>query len=106
MTTIIAQISLRAVPRRVSIVDWIVVAICIHVIAQQTLASGGIRVRVEESSPLRIIVPGLEVIEAGIVDTRLALAAFYGKFLFLSAAEFSPWKDFIEINATQHNTQE
>jgi hypothetical protein len=67
MTTIITQISLRDVPRRVSIVDWIVVAICIHVIAQQALAGGGIGVRIEEPTPLGTIVPGLEVIEAGIV---------------------------------------
>ena len=42
---------------------------------EEALAGAGVRVRIDEASQLRVIVPGLEVIEAGVVILVVAPVA-------------------------------
>ena len=72
----------------------IIEAIGEHVIAQQALAGGDIAVGIEESTPLRVIISALEIIQPGFVIVVIAavakriqladgvgLAAFNGQYL-------------------------
>ena len=58
--------------RQISMNNRIIIAIGEHVIAQQTLAGGDVAVGIEESTPLGVVVTGLEVIEPGFLDYALA----------------------------------
>ena len=51
---------------RVRTIYSIVLAVRKHVIAQDTLTSGCIGVRVDESTHLRIVITGLEIVERGL----------------------------------------
>ena len=52
----------------------IVFAIGKHVIAQDTLAGGGVGVGIEESADLGIVITGLEVVEPGLSVVNVALS--------------------------------
>ena len=52
-------------PRCVTIEYWIIIAISEHICAEDTLASGGQTIRIDESSQSGIIITALEIIEAG-----------------------------------------
>ena len=50
---------------RISPANRIIPTVGKHIIAAETLPSGGIYVRIDESPQLRIIIPALQVIQAG-----------------------------------------
>ena len=61
----------------VYIVDWVVAAVCKHIATEDALAGGDVDVGIDESTDLRIVIPALQVIEAGFLGERLARTLFF-----------------------------
>ena len=53
----------RISPLRINIPRWIIETIGKHIIAQNSLAGGGVGVGIDEAGDLRIVISGLYVIE-------------------------------------------
>ena len=66
---------------RVCIIHWIVIAIAIEV---QTVGGFGIEIcsiiRRDKSAPLGGVIPGVQIIQAGIIDRAIATEAKMGTF--------------------------
>ena len=75
---------------------WIVVAICEHVVAQEALAGGNKGIGVDESTDLRIVITGLEVVQLRFLGVVVATRGFWGPFR--GAFETSQGSYFEHIN--------
>ena len=59
-------------PRGIDIINRTIIAIGEHIATEDALAGGDIGVGVDEAAYRRIIIPALQVIEAGILGVELA----------------------------------
>ena len=60
----------------IATVGRIIVAISKHIVAERALAGTGVTVCVDETTPLGVIVAGLEVIQPGVYGTLLTTGPF------------------------------
>ena len=64
----------------IAIIYRVIFAVGKHVVAQQALPSGDEYIRIEESTQLRIVISGLEIIQLSIYRSPLAIGAKSGLF--------------------------
>ena len=63
-------------------ISWAIVAICKHIVSNESLTGGSIRISVDKPSCSRVIVAGLEVIEAAfgiVVVTTVTERVLFGQ---------------------------
>ena len=62
-------------PVSVVIIHRVIQTIGKHVVAQQALACGSKRIRIDESTDLGIVIAGLEVVQLRVLESKLAIEA-------------------------------
>ena len=67
-----------SVPVRIASANWIIVAICKHIVTKISNAGGCITVRVDESANLGVIITALEIVEAGFGVVVIASVSHVG----------------------------
>ena len=51
---------------RISEAYWVIIAVCKHVVTQDTLAGAGVGVGINEPAQFGIVITGLEIVERGL----------------------------------------
>ena len=68
-----------SIPSEISVINRIIPTICVHIVAQHTLAGGCVAVRADESTHVGIVISALQIIQSGFVIVRLAIGAKWGR---------------------------